>query len=221
MNKNEVYRCDVCGNHVEVQKVGGGALSCCGVEMACMTDNLTQANLAKAFVGECVAHTKYELFARLAEKEGYRDVARHFRTASGNEKVHAKLFFRALQAVQGSEPMNTEWALKTGIDGESYEDIVMYPDFADVARQESQHEVGALFMGIGTIEHRHADMFRDLLYRIESNMEFHSTRAVEWVCEECGHVHVGHEALESCPVCKHPKSYQARYLSTSHNLVVL
>ncbi|MGV2986724.1 ferritin family protein [Vibrio sp. E150_011] len=221
MNKNEVYRCDSCGNQVEVQKVGGGALMCCGHSMTCTTSSLTEANLAKAFVGECVAHTKYELFGKLAEKEGYRDIARHFRTASGNEKVHAKLFFRALMAAKGEEAINTEFALKSAIDGESYEDVVMYPDFAEAARHDNLPEIEALFMGIGTIEHRHADMFRDLLYRVESNLEYHSKHAVEWICEECGHVHYGHNALDSCPVCKHPAAFQARYLATSHNVVVL
>ncbi len=70
MRQYETYKCQKCGNEVEVQNVGGGKLSCCGEEMKCITTDLTAVNLMKAFAGESMARNKYDLFADVAEEEG-------------------------------------------------------------------------------------------------------------------------------------------------------
>jgi desulfoferrodoxin-like iron-binding protein len=62
MKKYESYKCEKCGNVIEVQEVGGGTLHCCGQEMVCITENLTAVNLMKAFAGESQARNKYEFF---------------------------------------------------------------------------------------------------------------------------------------------------------------
>ncbi len=91
MRQYETYKCNKCGNEVEVQTVGGGALHCCGEAMEMVTENLTMVNLMKAFAGESQARNKYEYFAKVAQKEGYRDIAEHFQRAANNEKQHAKM----------------------------------------------------------------------------------------------------------------------------------
>ncbi|RLA63963.1 MAG: rubrerythrin family protein [Epsilonproteobacteria bacterium] len=214
MRQYETYKCKRCGNEVEVQTVGSGTLECCGEAMNLETDNLTMVNLMKAFSGESQARNKYEYFAKVAQKEGYRDIAEHFQRAANNEKVHAKLEL-ALQnrmASQSDENFgDTKENLQIAIDGESYENITMYPDFAKIAKDEGHKEAARLFAGIGKIEVEHEKMFQMLLDRLKANAEFVSEDEEEaWICEVCGHVHYGKKALKMCPVCKHGEEYQSR-----------
>jgi len=214
MRQYESYRCNKCGNIVEVQSVGGGELHCCGEAMEMITENLTIINLGKAFAGESQARNKYEYFAKVAQKEGYRDIAEHFQRAANNEKVHAKLELAlSNRMANDSEDSfgNTAQNLQMAIDGESYENLTMYPDFAEIAKEEGHKEAARLFDGIGKIEVEHENMFKMLLERLEADAEFVSENEEEaWICEVCGHVHYGKKALKVCPVCKHGQEYQSR-----------
>ena len=214
MRQYETYRCNSCGNEVELQSVGGGTLHCCGDEMEMITENLTMVNLMKAFAGESQAHNKYEYFAKVAQKEGFRDIAEHFQRAADNEKVHAKLELALKNRMEHERENNfgdTKENLQEAIDGESYENVTMYPDFAKIAKEEGHKEAARLFEGIGKIEIEHEKMFQMLLTRLEAGEEFVSEDEDEaWICEVCGHVHYGKKALKVCPVCKHPQEYQSR-----------
>jgi len=214
MREYESYRCNKCGNIVEVQSVGGGTLSCCGEDMEMTTDNLTSVNLLKAFGGESQARNKYEYFAKVAQKEGYRDIAEHFQRAANNEKVHAKLelaLYNRMATGSDNSFGDTKENLQMAIDGESYENTKMYPDFAAIAKEEGHSEAARLFSGIGKIEVEHEKMFQMLLERLVADSEFVSEDEEEaWICEVCGHVHYGKKALKVCPVCKHPQEYQSR-----------
>ena len=214
MRQYESYRCNKCGNIVEVQSVGGGELHCCGQAMEMTTENLTSVNLLKAFAGESQARNKYEYFAKVAQKEGYRDIAEHFQRAANNEKTHAKLELSLNNRMMNDSEDNfgnTKENLQMAIDGESYENITMYPEFARIAKEEGHKEAARLFDGIGKIEIEHEKMFQMLLDRLEADAEFISEDEEEaWICEVCGHVHYGKKALKTCPVCKHPEEYQSR-----------
>ena len=214
MRKYESYKCNKCGNIVEVQNVGGGTLVCCGEEMQMVTKNLTLVNLMKAFAGESQARNKYEYFAKVAQKEGYRDIAAHFQRAANNEKTHAKLEL-ALHNRMISESENsfgdTMQNLQSAIDGENYEHTDMYPDFAKIAKEEGFDEAARLFKGIGKIEVEHEKMFLLMLGRLKNGTVYEDgLEDTAWICEVCGHIHYGNKALDVCPVCKHPQSYQSR-----------
>jgi len=215
MRQYETYKCNACGNEVEVNKVGGGELHCCGQAMEMITENLTLVNLLKAFSGESQARNKYEYFAKVAQKEGYRDIAEHFQRAANNEKHHAKMELSLHNRMKNDSEDNfgnTAQNLQEAIDGESYENITMYPDFAAIAKEEGHKEAARLFTGIGKIEVEHENMFKRLLERLEANAEHVSEDAEEaWICEVCGHIHYGKKALKTCPVCKHPEEYQSRF----------
>ena len=174
MRQYESYRCNKCGNEIEVQNVGGGELHCCGEAMEMITEDLTAVNLMKAFAGESMARNKYEYFAKIAQKEGYRDIAEHFQRAANNEKVHAKLEL-ALNNRMGSDSEesfgSTAENLQYAIDGESYENVTMYPDFAQIAKDEGYKEAAKLFTGIGKVEVEHEKMFQMLLDRLEAGAE--------------------------------------------------
>ena len=212
MRQYETYKCEVCGNEVEVSNVGGGTLSCCSKDMVLVTENLTLVNLMKAFAGESQARNKYEYFSHIAQKEGYRDIAEHFQRAANNEKIHAKLEFALHnKMIDGTEFGDTIANLKTAADGEHYENVTMYPEFARIAKEEGLNEAAALFKGIGKIEIEHENMYKELLRRLEAGEEFESEdEDEEWICEVCGHVHRGKKPPKACPVCKHPQEYQSR-----------
>ena len=43
VTRNQLYKCDVCGNIVEVNHVGGGTLVCCGQPMRLLDENTVDA----------------------------------------------------------------------------------------------------------------------------------------------------------------------------------
>jgi len=214
MRQYESYKCNQCGNIVEVQNVGGGELHCCGEVMEMITDNLTLVNLMKAVAGESMARNRYEFYAKVAQKEGCRDIAAHFQRAADNEKTHAKLqlaLHNRMKFERENSFASTEENLQDAINGENYENTTMYPDFSKIAKEEGHREAATLFKGIGKIEVEHEKMYRMLLERLMSHREFLSENEEEvWICEVCGHIHYGPKALEVCPVCKHLQSYQSR-----------
>lgn len=214
MRKYESYRCNKCGNIVEVSSVGGGELHCCGQAMEMITENLTMVNLMKAVAGESMARNKYEYYAKVAQKEGLRDIAEHFQRAANNEKKHAKMqlaMYNRMSSGSENDFGNTEENLQDAIDGESYENSTMYPDFAEIAKADGEKEAAKLFKGIGGVEVEHEKMYRRLLERLTSGKEFLSDDSEEaWICEVCGHIHYGKKALKNCPVCDHPQEYQSR-----------
>ena len=217
MKKYESYKCDICGNVVEVQEVGGGELHCCGQAMSSITVDVTLVNLLKAFAGESQARNRYEYYAKVAQKEGYRDIAAHFQRAANNEKEHAKLelaLYNRMKNHSEASWNDTLENLKDAIAGESYENLTMYPDFAAIAKEEGHDEAARLFRNIGKVEVEHEKMYKELLARLSEGHEFESEDEEVWICEVCGHVHYGKKAPEKCPVCAHPKEYFSRKVET-------
>ncbi|QNV35994.1 rubrerythrin family protein [Campylobacter coli] len=211
MRQYESYKCPKCGNEVEVQNVGGGKLSCCGVEMECITQDLTAINLMKAFAGESMARNKYDLFADVAEEEGWHVVARHFREAAENEKWHARAEFKAYHEIVDGKPLEvTTKNLVTAAEGENYEHTTMYPNFAKIAEDEGKKAIARLFTAIGKVEIEHEREYLALKKMLEEEEFFNSEVEELWVCEVCGHIHRGKKAPAACPLCKAPKEYFKR-----------
>ncbi|ECL9233198.1 rubrerythrin family protein [Campylobacter coli] len=211
MRQYESYKCPKCGNEVEVQNVGGGKLSCCGVEMECITTDLTAINLMKAFAGESMARNKYDLFADVAEEEGWHAVARHFREAAENEKWHARAEFKAYHEIVDGKPLEvTTKNLVTAAEGENYEHTTMYPNFAKIAEDEGKKAIARLFTAIGKVEIEHEREYLALKKMLEEEEFFNSEVEELWVCEVCGHIHRGKKAPAACPLCKAPKEYFKR-----------
>ncbi len=213
MRKYETYKCEICGNIVEVQTVGGGELTCCSKPMVKTTNDLTMVNLLKAFAGESQARNRYEYYAKVAQKEGYRDIAVHFQRAANNEKQHAKLQLALHNRLKNNSEKSwndTVANLKDAIAGESYENLTMYPEFAKIAKEEGNNEATRLFNNICKVEIEHEKMYKELLTRLSEGHEFASEDEEVWICEVCGHVHYGKKAPAKCPVCSHPQEYFSR-----------
>ena len=164
----------------------------------------TEANLMAAFAGESQARNKYTYYASKAKKEGYEQIAEIFEETANNEKEHAKLWFKELH--NGEVPSTLE-NLKDAASGENYEWTEMYKEFAETARAEGFDNIAKLFESVGEIEKHHEERYMKLVGNIENNLVFERDEEKIWICRNCGHIVIGKEAPEICPVCSHPKAY--------------
>ena len=162
----------------------------------------TEKNLWEAFAGESQARNKYTYFASVAKKNGYEQIAALFLKTADNEKEHAKLWFKALGEL-GDTPTN----LLHAADGENYEWTDMYPKMADEADEEGFHELAKQFREVAAIEKHHEERYRKLLKNVEAQEVFKKAGVQIWECRNCGHIVIGTDAPDICPVCKHPQSY--------------
>ncbi len=185
----------------------------------------TVKNLTKAFIGESIARNRYTFFAKVAKKEGYEQIAEIFLLTADNEREHASWDFKLLNALKASSggfddvdvdaniPVafgNTATNLKTAIQGEHYEQTTMYPGFADIAEQEGLPEVARRLRSIAHAEAHHEERYKKLLAQVEAGTVFKKDTPVEWVCRECGYVHVGETPPDKCPSCDHDRAYYQR-----------
>lgn len=162
----------------------------------------TLKNLMEAFAGESQARNKYTYFASKAKKDGYEQIANLFTETANNEKEHAKIWFKLLDGIG-----TTEENLKAAAAGENYEWTDMYDTFAKEAKEEGFNDIAALFEMVAKIEKEHEERYLALLENVKEGNVFRKGDVVIWKCGNCGHIHVGVEAPEICPVCAHPKAY--------------
>lgn len=163
----------------------------------------TEANLMAAFSGESMAYTKYTYFASKAKKEGYEQIGDIFSETAGNEKEHAKLWYKLLHNGIGT----TEENLMFAAEGEHYEWTDMYKGFAETARQEGFLDIAKQFEGVAAIEKLHEERYLKLLENVKGKLVFSRDGDSVWQCLNCGHVVIGKEAPQVCPVCQHPQGY--------------
>ena len=162
----------------------------------------TEKNLEAAFAGESMARNKYTYFASVAKKNGYEQISALFLKTADNEKEHAKLWFKHLGGV-GTTAEN----LLHAAEGENYEWTDMYDTFAREADEEGFHELAEQFRGVAAIEKHHEERYRALLHNVEVAEVFRKSGVSVWECRNCGHIVIGTEAPDTCPVCFHPQAY--------------
>lgn len=175
----------------------------------------TEKNLLKAFAGESQARNRYTYFASEARKEGYVQIQKIFEETASNEMEHAKVFFKHLEG--GMVEITAEYPagkigttaenLLEAAEGEKMEWGILYPDFAKTAKEEGFDDVVESFTEIAEVEEQHEKRYRKLLANVKNGTVFKRDKEVKWHCLNCGYVHVGKEAPQMCPACKHPQSY--------------
>ena len=164
----------------------------------------TEKNLEAAFAGESQARNKYTFYASKAKKDGYEQIAAIFTETADNEKEHAKMWYKELH---GGAVEDTETNLEAAADGENYEWTDMYKGFAETAREEGFDELAEKFEAVAEIEKHHEERYRKLLSNIKEKIVFSRDGDSIWVCRNCGHIVVGKDAPEICPVCAHPQAF--------------
>lgn len=162
----------------------------------------TESNLKAAFAGESQARNKYTFFASIAKKEGYEQIASLFIKTAENEREHAKLWFKELNALG-----DTLENLGMAAEGEHFEWTDMYKEFAETAEKEGFKELAEKFRMVAAIEKEHEERYRTLINNIEEGKVFERGEIKIWECRNCGHVVIGIKAPEICPVCLHSKAF--------------
>lgn len=164
----------------------------------------TEKNLQEAFAGESQARNKYSYYASQAKKDGYVQIAALFEETAGNEKEHAKMWFKYLH---GGKIADTMTNLADAAAGENYEWTDMYDRMAKEAEEEGFDEIAAKFRMVGAIEKEHEARYLKLLQNIKDGIVFSREGDCIWQCSNCGHLVIGKKAPEICPVCNHAQSY--------------
>lgn len=154
----------------------------------------TEKNLQEAFAGESQANRTYLAFAKKAEGDGYKQVAKLFRAAADAETVHALSHLRELGKVKG-----TEENLQEAIGGETHEFQSMYPKMIDEANAEGAKGALRSFNFANQVEKIHADLYKKALEQLGKNQEVDYN-----VCQVCGNTVEG-DPPDKCPICGAPK----------------
>ena len=221
------FRCKICGKVFEAESLEEAVCPLCGatgddleliegeeasapanVEVAApaktnpYAGTKTEQNLWAAFAGESQARNKYTFFASTAKKQGFEQIASLFLKTADNEKEHAKLWFKELGGIG-----DTAENLLAAAEGENYEWTDMYVDFAKTAEEEGFTELAAKFLMVAEIVKHHEERYRALLHNVEAQEVFKKSEVKIWECRNCGHIVIGTEAPEVCPVCQHPQSF--------------
>ena len=211
----EFYRCPICGYIEEGPLPAGYKCPRCkhpGEKFIKIDDGelaenkydgtKTAKNLADAFAGESQARNKYTYFAEIASREGYDQLAALFLQTARNEQEHARVWFQELGGIS-----NTAENLKHAAEGENYEWTDMYARFAKDAEDEGFPELAARFRAVGAVEKAHEERYLKLLHNVEMKKVFEKSEEVMWECRVCGHLVIGKNPPDVCPICSNAKSF--------------
>lgn len=164
----------------------------------------TWQNMEAALNQEALAYIEYTYFGQQAAKDGYTQISELFFETADNELHHGKLLYKKLH--DGAMP-HTMDNLQAAYESELEEWDGNYPAYAKVAREEGFDDIGDFFDGLAAIEKSHGERFQVLMDRINSGEVFKRKDVQVWYCTVCGHLHIGTEAPEVCPVCNHPQGH--------------
>ena len=175
----------------------------------------TEQNLLAAFAGESQARNRYTYFAGAAKKEGYVQLSQVFEETANQEKEHAKRYFKFLEGgdatITATFPagrIGTSMEnLKAAAQGENFEWSSLYPGFAKIAREEGFEPVARAFESICIAEKQHEKRYLGFLKNLEEGKVFKKDKKIVWRCINCGYLHEGDEAPDTCLACVHPKAY--------------
>ncbi len=183
--------------------------------MSSLKGTQTEKNILTAFCGESQARNRYTYFASKAKKDGYVQISHIFEETANQEKEHGKRLFKLLEGgeveISGTFPAgvigSTVENLAEAAAGENYENTIMYPGFAKIAREEGFSDIADIFEAIAVAEVQHEKRYRALIANIEADRVFKREKKVTWRCRNCGYLHEGEAAPETCLACDHPQAH--------------
>ncbi|MFH0953678.1 MAG: rubrerythrin family protein [Verrucomicrobiota bacterium] len=157
----------------------------------------TTENLKEAFAGESQANRKYLAFAKKAEQDGFKQVAKLFRAASGAETIHAHAHLRVMGGIK-----TTAENLQAAVEGEGYEYQTMYPKFLAEAKTENNAAAAKSFEFALGAEKVHHDLYAQALEAVKTGKD--AAESPIYLCTVCGNLVMG-SAPDKCPICGAPK----------------
>jgi rubrerythrin len=135
--------------------------------MTQLKESKTLQNLKDAFAGESQANRRYLYFAKVADVEGFPEIAGNFKETADGETGHAHGHLDYMKSVgdpaTGLPIGNTEKNLKSAIAGETHEYETMYPGMAKTARAEGFDDIAEWFETLAKAEKSHAGRFTKML----------------------------------------------------------
>lgn len=158
----------------------------------------TNENLEHAFAGESQANQKYKAFAKKAEKEGFANIAKLFRTTAEAERIHAEGHLKAMDKIA-----STAENLQSAIDGETDEFTNMYPPMVEKAVEDG-HKAKTMFQFAVEAEEVHAKIYAKALEAVKNGVDL--DESAFYLCPVCGYIELG-DAPEKCPVCGVKQSF--------------
>lgn len=175
----------------------------------------TERNLLTAFAGESQARNRYSYFAGQARRDGFVQIADVFEETASQEREHAHRFFKLLQGgmvkIEGSFPAgavcSTLQNLKSAAAGEHEEWSAIYPGFAKIARAEGFEPIAKIFEAVSVAERQHEKRYLGFAANVETDAVFKKDKEVVWRCRNCGYLHKGKQAPQTCPACAHPQAH--------------
>ncbi len=175
----------------------------------------TLQHVINAFAGESMSRNRYTFYSKVAQKEGYEQIAEVFLDTADNEKEHAKLFYKYIPMkehinVNSVYPFfmgNTYDNLMAAAKNEREEWEYTYKKSAQIAKEDGFDDIFKLFSNIVEIEKHHAHRFETLADKLANHCLFEKNEQSQWICRKCGHILISQKAPDECPVCKHPKGY--------------
>ena len=175
----------------------------------------TEKSILTAFAGESQARNRYTFFAAQARKEGFRQIADIFEDTANNEREHAKRLFKMLEGgeveIQAGFPAGviaqTAENLAASAAGENFEWEKMYPEYARIAREEGFENIAQVFEAIAVAEKEHEKRFLALKANVDNGKVFKKDSPAKWRCRNCGYIHEGDAAPDTCPACAHAQEH--------------
>jgi len=175
----------------------------------------TEQNLLKSFAWESQARMRYDYFASQAKKDWLVQISNIFTETALNEKEHAKKFFKYLKwwntEITATYPAWKIWTtlenLKASAMWENEEYLVLYPEFAKIAREEWFIAIAETFESIALVEKAHETRFLKLSENLEKWMVFEREWTYTWKCWNCWYLHTWNKAPLVCPACTHPQAH--------------
>lgn len=181
-------------------------------------ESKTKENLMKAFAGESQARNRYTFAAKKARELGYESIAQVFEFTAEQERAHGERYYQLLNSlagetvtVDGTYPVDIAEDICELLDKaehnefEEYEHV--YPQFAQIAKEEGFLEAASAFTMIGEVEQMHGKRFRKLAELLRANQFDKSTEEEKWLCLNCGYIHTGTQVPPNCPSCHYEKGY--------------
>jgi len=154
---------------------------------------MTEKSLNEAFAGESMAHMKYLVFSEIAQKEGFKNVARLLKAIAYAEQVHASNHARNLGII-GKTADN----LMTCIEGETFEVEEMYPAYDAIAELQGESGAKRSFYYALEAEKIHAELYKKAREEVLEGKDIDISEV--YICPVCGYTHVG-KPPGKCPVC--------------------
>ena len=190
-----------------------------------LKDSQTFTNLARAYVSECSARTRYEFCEYGFRSNGYEAIATLIDKIAYQEFNHARMLYMKLQDAEMKQidnidiclglPFKEKWDLLSNLKllaEDETDEAKAYEKFEHTAREEGFGEIADLFAMIRDVEIRHAKIFKEVYSQMKDKKLYKKAKEVAWICPACGYVSFGKEAWETCPLCQAKQGYASLIL---------